>query len=87
MTVSQCYVNQHTVSAEDLWDICRGKKAPYWSLKTLYVSLQTGTVVPALSAVSPQHLHMLGFFSQEVMLTNLCINTIEMYSFLGSQIG
>lgn len=41
MTVSQCYVNQHTVSAEDLWDICRGKKAPYWSLKTLYVSLQT----------------------------------------------
>lgn len=26
MTVSQCYVNQHTVSAEDLWDICRGKK-------------------------------------------------------------
>lgn len=30
MTVSQCYVNQHTVSAEDLWDtsICRGKKHP-----------------------------------------------------------
>lgn len=27
MAVSQCYVNQHTVSAEDLWDICRGKKS------------------------------------------------------------
>lgn len=57
----------------------------YFLTRTWSWNFWLGFLGPTLSAVSPQHLHML-VSSREVMTTNSCIDNIEKYFFPGSQL-